>query len=50
MTKKNYGRYVSYINTSWPYKIVKKASELGEVIIALTSDESILEHKGYTQN
>ena len=29
-------------------RLLKKASELGEVIIALTSDESILEHKGYT--
>ena len=29
-------------------RLLKKASELGEVIVALTSDESILKHKGYT--
>ena len=29
-------------------RLLKKASELGEVIVALTSDESILQHKGYT--
>ena len=29
-------------------RLLKKASELGEVIVALTSDESILKYKGYT--
>ena len=29
-------------------RLLKKASESGEVIVALTSDESILEYKGYT--
>ena len=29
-------------------RLLKKASELGIVIVALTSDESVIESKGYT--
>tara|TARA_A100001388_G_scaffold269005_1_gene244802 strand:+ start:10 stop:426 length:417 start_codon:yes stop_codon:yes gene_type:complete len=29
-------------------RLLQKASELGEVVIALTTDEEIIKHKGYT--
>ena len=29
-------------------RLLKKASKLGEVVVALTTDEEIIKHKGYT--
>ena len=47
MKKREFCRYVSFYNSSWVYKTLKKAKRYGKVIVALTIDNQIKKYKGF---